>query len=261
MHHDLQNGPPNCTQTNPLDKEVYSGITSGFFRDKVVRGLSEELSQRIEGGARNEAFNDAVHRFWWGVGDSKVALEELLEKTKAALNLMNASELHGVYEVLLDLKQQDAATELLNQFIAANQDRRGAFALSDHFGAEYEATFKAVLETEAERVEEPIDWAKTLDAIDFNRGWDPEDITTIAEAKFDKIVPLLTGAKEERLFARRLTTLLKIGERKDATEEGKKLRENTIEWLRTFAATDPISALRVRRFLPADPSVESAAVA
>lgn len=245
-------------ETSPLDKEVYAGITSGFFRDKVVRGLSEELSQCIEGGARKEAFNDAIHRFWWGVGDSKVALEELVDKTKAALNLMNASELHGVYEVLLDLKQQDAATELLNQFIAANQDRRGALAPSDHFGEKYDATFKAVLEAEATRVEEPVDLAKTLDAIDFNRGWNPEDITTIAEAKFDEIVPLLTGAKEERLFARRLTTLLKIGERKDATEEGKKLRENAIEWLKTFAATDPISALRVRRFLPADPPVEPA---
>lgn len=248
-------------ETSPLDKEVYSGITSGFFRDKVVRGLSEELSQRIEGGARKEAFNDAVYRFWWGVSDSEVVLEELVEKTKAALNLMNASELHGVYEVLLDLERQDAATELLKQFIAANQNRHGALALSNHFGEKYDATFKAVLEAEAARVEEPMDLAKTLDAIDFNRGWDPDDITTIAEAKFDEIVPLLTGAKEERLFARRLATLLKIGERKDATEEEKKLRENTIEWLRTFAATDPISALRVRRFLPADPPVESAPVA
>jgi len=247
-------------ETSPLDQEVYSGITSGFFRDKVVRGLSEELSRRIEGGARKEAFDDASHRFWWGVGDSKVALEELVEKTKAALNLMNASEFHGVYEVLLDLKQQDPATELLNQFIASNQDRRGALALSDHFGEKYDATFKAVLEAEAARVKKPMDLAKTLDAIDFNRGWNPDDITTIAEAKFDEIVPLLTGAKEERLFARRLATLLKIGERKDATEEGKKLRENTIEWLRTFAATDPISALRVRRFLPADLPVESAPV-
>lgn len=244
-------------ETSPLDKEVYSGITSGFFREKVVRGLSEELSQRIEEGARKEAFNDAIHRFWWGAGDSKVALDELLETTKAALNLMNASELHGVYEVLLDLKQQDAATELLNQFIAANQDRRGALAISDHFGEKYDATFKAVLEAEAARVEEPVDLAKAVDAIDFNRGWNPDDITTITAAQFEEIVPLLTGAKEERLFARRLTTLLKIGEQNEATEEGRKLRENMIEWLRTFAAADPIAALRVRRFLPADPPDES----
>lgn len=248
-------------ETSPLDREIYFGITSGFFRDKVVRGLSEELSEQIEAGARKEAFNDAIHRFWWGVADSKVALEEMVEKTKAALDLMNASELHGVYEVLLDLRQQDAATELLNQFISANKDRRGALVLSDHFGEKYDATFKAVLEGEVARFEEPMDLAKTLDAIDFNRGWDPDDITTIAEAKFDAIAPLLTGAKEEQLFARRLTTLLKIGERKDATEEGKKLRENTIEWLRTIAATDQISALRVRRFLPTDPPIESAPVA
>lgn len=244
--------------TTPLDKEVYSGITSGFFSARIVRNLSEELSRQIEGGARKKAFDVAIERFWWGVGDSKVALEELVEKTKAALTLMNALELHGVYQVLLDLKQQDTATELLDRFIAENQDRREALALSNDFCETFDTTFREVLEAEVARVKEPVDLAKALDAIDFNHGWDPEDITTIAEAKFDDVVPLLTDAEEERLFKRRLTTLIKIGERRDATEKEKKLRENTIEWLRTFAATDPISALRVRRFLPADPPVEPA---
>ncbi|MGR4869692.1 hypothetical protein ACIPRI_12590 [Variovorax sp. LARHSF232] len=238
--------------TTQLDKEVYAGITSGFFRDGAVRSLSEELSQSIEGGGRKEAFNDAIYRFWWGVGDSKTAFDQLLDTTKAALNLMNASEFHGVYEVLLDLQGKDAATKLLNQFIAANQDRRGALAPSEHFGDKYDATFRAVLEAEADRLKEPVDLAKALDAIDFKRGWAPEDLTKIGEAKFDDIVPLLTGAKDNSLFARRLITLLKFGE-KGATTEEKKVREQTIAWLKTFAATDPISALRVRRFLPVDP--------
>jgi hypothetical protein len=239
--------------TSPLDKEVYAGIVSGFFREKAVRKFAEELSQNIEGGARKEAFNDAIHRFWWGVGDSKAAFEDLLDKTKAALNLMNASEFHGVYEVLLDLHQQEAAKELLEQFIAANQDRPKAMVPSTHFGEKYEAAFKAALEAEAIKFQEPVDLEKTLDAIDFNRGWNPDDITTIEEAKFDELIPLLTGAKTDRLFSRRLKTMLKIGEFQDATANGKKLRENTIGWLEEFAAKDAISALRVRRFLPADP--------
>lgn len=244
--------------TNPLDKEVYAGITSGFFRDGAIRSLAEELSQRIEGGGRKEAFNDAIYHFWWGVGDSKAALEQLLDTTKASLNLMNASEFHGVYEVLLELEGKEAAMELLNQFIAANQDRRESFTPSDHFGEKYDATFKAVLEADAARLKEPVDLAKTLDAIEFNRGWDPEDLTKIAEANFDDIVPLLTGAKDNRLFARRLITLLKFGE-KGQTADEKKVSEQAIVWLKTFAATDPISALRVRRFLPADPSPPAAA--
>lgn len=244
--------------TSPLDKEVHAGITSGFFSDRAVRSLAEELSQRIEGGGRKEAFNDAIYHFWWGVGDSKAAFEQLLDKTKAALNLMNASEFHPVYEVLLELEGKDAATNLLSQFIAANQDRRGALIPSDHFGNTYDATFKAVLEAEAARLKEPVDLAKTLDAIDFNRGWNPEDLTKIAEAKFDDIVLMLTGAKGNRLFARRLTTLLKFGESGETAEE-KKVREQTIAWLKTFAATDLISALRVRRFLPADPPPAAAA--
>ncbi len=237
--------------TSPLDKEVYAGITSGFFRDETIRRLSEELSQHIEAGGRKEAFNDAIRRFWWGVDDSKAAFKQLLDTTKAALGLINASEIHSVYEVLLDLEGKDAATKLLSQFIAANQDRRGALAPSEDFGEKYDATFKAVLDAEVARLKEPVDLEKTLDAIVFNSGWNPKDLTKMAEANFSAIVPLLTGAKDNRLFARRLTTLLKFGERGGTAEE-KNVREKTIAWLKTFAATDPISALRVRRFLPAD---------
>lgn len=239
--------------TSLLDKEVYAGITSGFFREGAVRCLCEELSQCIEAGGRKAAFNEAIDRFWSGVGDSKAAFEQLLDTTKGALGLMNASEFHGVYEVLLELEGKDAATQLLTQFIAANQDRREAFLTRrKHFGDKYDATFKAVLDAEAARLKAPVDLAKTLDAIDFTQGWDPEDLTKIAEAKFDDILPLLTGIEDNRLFARRLTTLLKFGE-KGQTAEEKGVREQAIEWLKTFAATDPISALRVRRFLPDDP--------
>jgi hypothetical protein len=96
-----------------------------------------------------------------------------------------------------------------------------------------------------------------MDAINFNSGWNPADVTRLADAKFDEIVPLLTSA-EDRLFARRLTTLLKIGKSKEATAQEKKVSEHAVAWLRTFAATNPISALRVRRFLPADPPPEPA---
>lgn len=237
--------------TSPLDKEVYEGITSGFFRDEAVRSLSEELSLQMEKDERKEAFSDAMYRFWWGVDNSKTAFKQLLQTTKAVLGLINASDIHPVYEVLLDLEGKDAATGLLNQFISVNQNRREAFVLSTDFGEKYDATFKAVLDAEVERLKEPVDLERTLDAIDFNSGWNPEDLTKIAEANFDAIVPLLIGAKDNRQFARRLTTLLKFGERGRTAEE-KSVREKTIAWLKTFAASDPISALRVRRFLPAD---------
>ncbi len=247
-------------ETRSLDKEIYASIASGFFRDRAVRSLSEELSQRIEVGGRRESFDDAIYSFWWGVGDSKRARDHLLDTTKAALGSVNASEIHGVYEVLLDLEGRDAATQLLEQFIGANQGRREAFLLSDHSGYKYDDTFRAVLEAEAARLEAPVDLAKTLDSINFNRGWDPEDLTRIAEAEFGDIVALLTGSDDHRLFARRLTTLLKFGERGRTAEE-KKVREQTVAWLKAFAATDPISALRVRRFLPGDPPAHSAPTA
>lgn len=240
-------------ETGPLEKEIYAGMIAGFFRKGVIRSIAEELSQQIEEGNRKESVNAAIRRFWWGVDDSKKAFENLLETTKAALDLMSASEIYAVYEVLLELEGNDAATLLLNQFIAANQERPGALVPSENFGEKYDAKFKAVLEAEAARLKAPVDLAETLDAIDFKRGWNPEDITRIAEAKFEDIVPLLTDATDDRLFARRLRTLLKFGEAGKTAEE-KKLCEQTIGWLRTFAATDPISALRVRRFLPDDPT-------
>jgi hypothetical protein len=248
-------------ETSPLDKEIYAGIASGFFRAQAVRNMAEELSQRYEGGARKQAFENAVHRFWWGVDDSATAFERLLNTANVALDLMNASEFYGVYEVLRDLGEEGFANEFLDQFIAANQQRPKALVPSTHFGEKYDAAFKATLEAEAAKFKEPVDLAKTLDAIDFNRGWNSSDIKKIEEANFDEVIPLLTEAADDTEFARRLRTLLRIGQLEDATANAKKLRENTIAWLEKFAANDPISAIRVRRFLPADAGPPAAAAA
>lgn len=240
------------SETSALDKEVYAGIASGFFNDGAVQRLAKELSQRIDKGDRKKAFNNAIHRFWWGADDSNEALEQVLSTAKAAIDVMSSSELHDVYQVLLDLQEKDAATELLDQFIATNKDRPDALSPSDHFGSAYDASFKAALEAAATLLKGPVDLAKTLDAIDLRSGWSSEDLAKIAEAKFDDIVPLLTHAESSSLFARRLRTLLKFGEIGDSADHTK-VQEQTIEWLEKFATTDPISALRVRRFLPADP--------
>lgn len=242
--------------TTALDAEVYHGIDSGYFRKDAVRSLAEELSQRIKSGNQKELFIDAHNRFWWGLGDSKEAFDLLMSTTKAALGLMSPSECHSVYQVLLDLKKNEEAMELLKQFIAANRNRRAALVPSKHIGEQYDATFKAALNEGAAQLNGPVDLAKTLDAIDFKRSWDSEDISRIAKANFNDIVPLLTGANDASVFAHRITTLLKFGDSEEKVEE-KKVREQTIAWLRVFAASDPISALRVRRFLPEEspPSV------
>ncbi|CAN7336762.1 hypothetical protein LJR074_001893 [Acidovorax sp. LjRoot74] len=242
--------------TSQLDREVHAGITSGFFQETAIRSLSEELSRQIEAGGLKETFNDALREFWWGVDDSHAALEKLLRATDASLKFINATEIYYVYEVLRDLGRIDAAEELLNQFIAANQGRPSSLTPSEHFGEKYDATFKSALEAEVARLKAPIDLEKTLDAIDFHSGWSPKDLTHIAEANFDAIALLLTGAKDNRLFVRRLTTLLKFGERGESVEE-RKVHEKTVAWLAAFAATDPIAALRVRRFLPTDVSPTS----
>ena len=237
--------------TSALGKEIYAGIAAGFFREEVVRKFSEDLSSEIEEGGRVRAFRDALRQFWWGVGESRVVFERLLIATEAALGLVSASEVYPVYQILLDIERRDAAMKLLGDFIAANQDRRNSLVLSEEFGANYDATFKAMLEAEVARFEESVSLEKVLDGIDFRRGWSPEDLVKVAEADFDAIVHLLTSAKDTTLFTSRLTTLLKFGE-KGGTEDQKSVRDKTIAWLKTIAAADPISALRVNRFLPAD---------
>lgn len=239
-------------ETSPLDRAIYAGIVSGFFTEATVRGLSEGLSQRMEAGDLRGAFNAALHRFWWGMGDSRRALDSLLDAARAALGLLNADDIHAVYEVLLDLGERDAATLLLKQFLAANKRGIEGLALSERFGEKYDVAFKCAIEVEAARFKEPVDLEKTLDAIDFKRGWNPDDLTKIAEANFDEIVPLLISADGDKMFATRLITLLKFRD-KGRTAKEKKVSEHTVTWLRSFAAADPISALRVRRFLPDNP--------
>lgn len=243
-------------ETTALDKQVYAGIISGFFRNDTITIIAEDFSRLIDDGDKKKAFDEKIHHFWWGAGDSKIALDQLLSSTNAAIKLINLSELHGIYQILRDLQKKDASQELLNQYIAANQSRPEALELSDHLSSTCDPVFKAAFEANAVRPPTPIDLAKTLDSIDFRRGWNRKDLIKIAEAKFDDILLLLTDAKEDRLFASRLATLLKFGEHGESAAQ-KRVQELTITWLEALAATDPISALRVRRFLPADPGTST----
>ena len=239
-------------ETSVLDKEIYIGITSGFFNIETIRSLSEELSQRLEGDGRHEAFRSASYQFWWGVKDSKAAFDQLAKTTKASLDIINASDLYRSYKTILEIQGEASASELLNQFIEANQGRPSALVPSDHFGEKYDTSFKDTLDTAARSLKEPVDLAKIIDSIDFQRGWDPDDLTKVAEAKFEDITTLLYSTTDSALFSSRLTTLLKFGERGETAMQ-KTVRIRTVEWLKKFADTDTITALRVRRFLPVTP--------
>ncbi len=244
-------------ETSQLDKEVYGGLVAGFFRDDVIRKLAEELSATSDISERKEAFKAASRHFWWSTQDSAAALDRLLAATSAGLDVISATDLNIVYEVLLDLKRPDAAQQLLDEFISANRDRPDALELQTEFGEKYHSKFREALELAAARIENDVDLAKALDAIDFNSGWNPEDIARLAEAEFSLIVPLLSEATG-KLLARRMKTLLKIGTDAEASDAERALRDHTIEWLKSVAAADPISEVRVRRLIPSDPGAPTA---
>lgn len=236
-------------ETSLLDKEIYAGVNSGFFCDEKIRSLSEDLSQRIKDGDCRAIFNRELSKFLWGIDDSTAAYEKMLSATLAALGVIGSPEFYTVYKFQQQVEGESAAKISLNQFVAKNSGRREAFILSFHSSGNYDDYFRSVIEVEALRLKEPVDLANTLDKINFNRGWDPEDLATIAAANFDDVVYLLTHAESHGVFISRITTLLKFGQ-KSQTPEQQKVYENMISWLKKIAANDPISALRVQRFLP-----------
>ncbi|HEY3045882.1 MAG TPA: hypothetical protein VGJ72_00255, partial [Polaromonas sp.] len=96
---------------------------------------------------------------------------------------------------------------------------------------------------------------EALDRIDFERGWNPEDIRVVGNADPDEIERLLRNSEGHR-FRARLLTLLRIGSLQDAQEGEKRVSEQTLELLKRLASEDPITAIRLRQYIPADAAGE-----
>ena len=239
--------------TFPFDVEIACAVQRGYFDRGTLVPLAQELSTSSESHAMIVEYQNAWSRFWHSLdGDGGQLLRELREVTIRAIGVIGPDDMQTAFEVFRQAGHPEVGTELLDLFIASNQHRPGVFGQSDGpFREMYKGEFAERLRLENERHKTPPTIEEALDRIDFDRGWNPEDIRVVGKANLSEIERLLRTSEGHR-FRTRLRTLLRVGTLADAKEDEKRVSEQALELLKTLAREDPIMAIRMRQYIPAE---------
>lgn len=239
--------------TSTFDEEIGRAVQRGYFDRAVLVGLSQQLSESIESQATQARYHEAWTRFWHSLnGDGQQLLRELRDVTLDSIDVIGPGDLQPAFDVFVQAGLQEVANELLERFIASNQHRPALFDQVDGtFRDMFKGAFASRLRAESERNKGQPSVEEALDRIDFQSGWNPEDIRIVGKADEQEIERLLRSS-EGRHFRKRIQTLLRIGRMQDAQEDEKRVSALTVALLERLARQDPVIAIRMRQYIPAN---------
>jgi len=242
------------SQTSPMSAEIGYAVQRGYFDQSKLLPLAQEMSTGFEAQSMKTKYLDAWSKFWHSLnGSGEELLRELYTVTQDAIAVIGPGDLQRVFEVFSQVGQPAVAEELLERFIACNQHRPAIFDQVDGaFRETFSGKFAARMRAESLRHKTPPSLEEALDRIDFEHGWDPEDMQIVSKANSDEI-ELLLRSTEGRRFRVRLQTFLRI-QIKETTEDGKSVSEKALELLKRLASEDSIMAIRMRQYLPQEES-------
>lgn len=240
------------SDTSALDIEIGKGVVVGYFDKAELLKLATHYSKTVEANALKVAYDTAWRKFWQSIaGDSQEMLKQLRDVTAEAVSVLGTSEFCTAYELFVDAGDTPTADALLDHFVEQNKWRPDAFEADDGFGRKYPDEVVRRFADAASKVKPARELAISLDAIDYSSGWNPDDVRRVAQADFEQVQKLLMES-EGRIFLKRLKTLLRIGTAPTSEEAERALHEHMVKWLKELAASNPILALRIKRFIPAD---------
>lgn len=239
--------------TSPFEAEIGRAVQRGYFERSTLAPLAQQMSASFEIQMARAKYHDAWHTFWHSLnGNSEQMLRELRDISLSAIDVIGPGDLQPAFEVFSQAGQLEVAMELLERFIASHQHQPAIFdAIEGSFRDQFSGVFADRLRAEKERHRAQPSIEEALDRIDFDRGWNPEDIRIVSKADSDEIERLLRGT-EGRRFRTRLLTLLRIGKQENAQDDEKRVSNQTLELLKRLAREDPIIAIRMRQYIPED---------
>lgn len=243
------------TSTSAFDAEIGHCVQKGFFDHAVLHALGNELDGAAAADALRAEFSEVHSKFWSSLdGNGDAMLVELYDVTVRAIGVIGLGELQLVYSVFVDAGNLKEAESLLDLFVTTHDHQPEVFdQYEPHFAVDQAGPFAERIRAESAKRRPQATVLESLDAIDFERGWNTEDLRivgTATPAQIEEIVRQSHGST----FRKRIKTLLRMGKRNDATPQEKAVSNATQALLQRLASEDPVSAIRLRRYLPTDPT-------
>jgi hypothetical protein len=242
-------GGVGSPSNDPFEVALADAIRHGYLAPDLRR-LAEELANRLETRKLSEQYHEAWTGFWHSlVGTGDDLLDSLTQITKSALPAIGPGDLRMAYDVLVSAGRQTHADDLLAEFIEVNQGRprifdRRATSFPEYFSGPYGEQLDAA----AVRYIVRPTTEEALDRLDIN-AYNSEDASLVAEASLDELEALLKASRG-RTFRARIRVLLALGSMAPNDPAASAKAAGFAARLREWADADPITAVRLRQYLP-----------
>lgn len=245
-------GKVGSPSNDPFEVALADAIRNGYLGTDI-RQLAEGLAGRLETRELAEQYHQAWTEFWHSLnGNGDSLLDSLALATRKALAAIGPGDLRQGYDVFVAAGREGLADELLAEFIEANRWRPQIFDRSQtSFPENFAGRFGEQLDAAAAQFIVPPTTEEVLDRLDVN-AYSPNDASIVAKASLDTLEQLLK-ASTGRKFRSRVRVLLALGSMAPNDPQAVATSAGFAAKLRAWADSDPITAIRLRQYLPTEP--------
>jgi hypothetical protein len=239
-------GPGN----DAFEQALATSIRQGYLIADV-RSHAESLAANLQGRALIDRFHDGWSQFWHSLdGTGAELLDSLLALSRASVGVIGPGDLKNPYEVFVEAGRQGDADLLIDEFIKARKGTpqifdRNRSSFPEHFTGAFGSRLRAAFE-EHRVVPSP---EEALGRIDVDEGYsaaDVEIVSRIDSAEIGRLIRAVSG----RAFRARVRTLLRLASLLPDNPEAGRVSRETAALLQSWADADPVTAIRLRQYLP-----------
>jgi hypothetical protein len=237
---------------DPFEVALADAIRRGYLGTNLQQ-LAVELAGRLGMRELAERYHQVWADFWHslnGTGDE--LLDSLAQTTRTALPAIGTGDLRQGYDVFVAAGREAQADAMLAEFIEINRWRpqifdRSKAAFPEHFTGRFGEQLDAAA---ALYIVRPTT-EEALDRLDVN-AYNADDASIVAQTSSDALVQLLK-ASTGRKFRSRVRVLLALGSMAPNDPTAAATSAHFAATLRAWADADPITAIRLRQYLPPNP--------
>jgi hypothetical protein len=234
---------------DPFEVALADAIRDGYLGTDLRR-LAEDLAGHLGMRQLAEQYHQAWTDFWHslnGTGDD--LLDSLALITRSALPAIGPGDLRQSYDVFVAAGRETQANEMLAEFIEVNRWRPQIFDRSiTSFPEHFTGRFGEQLDVAAAQYIVRPTTEEALDRLDVN-AYNSDDASIVAQASSEALEMLLK-ASTGRKFRSRIRVLLALGSMAPNDPEAAATSARFIATLKAWADADPITAIRLRQYLP-----------
>jgi len=236
--------------SDELDLLLAESVKTGYFVEDDIRDKASCKNQQIVASKSEGSFSEAwqlYHDTFNDNGDE--VINGLYESFKDNCKYITITNLNGTVSLFRELGEDDKASEIIGIYLENRKDETELFNMEENnfFG---EIRDQEIIDRFNEIYNQSVttETAKqVLDRIAGKNGWNQSDEVVLSNTSVDEYYNLFKS-EEGRHLSSFVTTCLKFGQSRNASDQQKEIASRATEALRRIAAESEINKRRVKKF-------------